>query len=133
MTVSPIALPERRRGRPTIAADETSTPTGRALHRIEAVAFDISKHALDYRTLAELRILFDAEHDWNLADARRIVRECPTCHHTAGPRLDAAMAADEREDETAVRGDGIVDKIHAIGRQLAGWVEKAFAAMRSRG
>jgi predicted Zn-dependent protease len=128
MSVSPIPIIARGRGRPCSDDAETRTTLGQALHWLESRCFDISASAVRYRTLAEMRALHDAEHDRQVELAETLIIQGYRGEALAA--LRAAQLADEREDRICREGDGLVVAIHETAKRIAGWVERSCVALR---
>jgi hypothetical protein len=125
-----VAHGEPRRGNPTYAEQEATTPTGRTLHQLEGAHFTISTRAVSYRSLAEIRQLHDTEHDRWLAVAEAHLEAGDTA--SALEAVRAAQVADALEDAAAATGDGLVAQIHSVSRKISAWIEKACVAIRQR-
>lgn len=119
---------------------EASTPTGRALHFLEGLAFTGSAAAARYRGDRDQRLTHDEQADLSvdaIAEAAMLLlaRTDLDADHRAllGLILTSVQRYrlhDALEDAAASEGDGRVVTMHHAFRRIAAFVERSFASIR---
>lgn len=132
MSVAPIALSERRRGRPCTDDVEAATPTGRALQWLEARVFDAAVSIIRFRDAFEREALLDKDCDDRVT---RAIKQLD-----AGNGIEARALLLEYQERDALRdaanaeGGICVTVLHAVVvKRIGAFIEKSCIALRSKG